>query len=111
MILGGLRSQAWELFPGPKSVGQAWGTSLPAAAATSRWRGRAGPRRNGTDRGGRRGHLSDQHASLREWRPGVEDPAAAAQGSTGTANPTPLGWFHWEAPGPGASNPPLHTSI
>lgn len=29
MILGGLRSQAWELFPGPKSVGQAWGTSLP----------------------------------------------------------------------------------
>lgn len=82
-----------------------------AAAATSRWRGRAGPRRNGTDRGGRRGHLSDQHASLREWRPGIEDPVTAAQGSTGTANPTPLGWFHWEAPGPGASNPPLHTSI
>lgn len=107
MILGGLRSQAWELFPGPKSVGQAWGTSLPLPHPV----GGGGRALGGTDRGGRRGHLSDQHASLREWRPGVEDPVTAAQGSTGTANPTPLGWFHWEAPGPGASNPPLHTSI
>lgn len=92
MILGGLRSQAWELFPGPKSVGQAWGTSLPLPHPV----GGGGRALGGTDR-------ACQPPRVAPWGRG---PSSRSPGVYRHCQPYPLGLVSLGGPRARGLQPP-----